>query len=81
MRSKPFTYSKQIDQMLYDQTLDSLTIDYFMNEGDVNFKKSDTKNKNCKTYLIEGNVKEQPMALTVKNCDNTTVIEKLQLLD
>jgi len=67
--------------MLYNQTLDSLTIDYFMIEGDVNFKKSDTKNVSCKTYLIEGNVKEQLMALTVKSCDSTTVIEKLQLLD
>jgi len=81
LRSKPFAYSEQIDQMLTDQTLDSLTIDYFMNEGDVNFKKSDTKNTSCKIYLIEGTLEEQLMALTVKNCDSTTVIEKFQLLD
>jgi len=81
LRSKPLTYSEQIDQMLNDQTLDSLTIDYFMNEGDVNFKKSDTKNTTCKTYLIEGMIKEKLMTLTVKNCDSTTEIENLQLLD
>lgn len=81
LRSKPFTYSQQIDQMIYEKTLDSLTINYFLNDGDVNFKKSDTKNKSCKTYLIEGNVEEQLMVLTVKSCDSTTVIEKLQLLD
>lgn len=81
LRSKPFTYSKQIDQMLYDQTLDSLTINYFLNDGDVNFKKSDTKNTSCKTYLIEGTIEEQLMSLTVKNCDSSTVIEKLQPLE
>jgi len=81
LRSKPFTYSKQIDQMVADQTLDTLTIDYFMNEGDVNFKKSNTKNTTCKTYLIEGVVKEKLMALTVKNCDSTVLIDKIQVLD
>jgi len=81
LRSKPFTYSKQIDQMVADQTLDTLTIDYFMNEGDVNFKKSNTKNTTCKTYLIEGVVKEKLMALTVKNCDSAVLIDKIQVLD
>lgn len=81
LRSKPYTYSKQIDQMVADQTLDTLTIDYFMNEGDVNFKKSNTKNTTCKTYLIEGVVKEKLMALTVKNCDSTVLIDKIQVLD
>ena len=81
LRSKPFTYSKQIDQMVADQTLDTLTIDYFMNEGDVNFKKSNTKNTTCKTYLIEGVVKEKLMTLTVKNCDSTVLIDKIQVLD
>lgn len=81
LRSKPFTYSKQIDQMVADQTLDSLTIAYFMNEGDVNFKKSNTKNTSCKTYLIEGMVTEKLMALTVKNCDSIVLIDKLQILD
>jgi len=81
LRSKPYTYSKQIDQMVADQTLDTLTIDYFMNEGDVNFKKSNTKNTTCKTYLIEGVVKEKLMTLTVKNCDSTVLIDKIQVLD
>ncbi len=81
MRSKPLTYSKQIDQMVADQTLDSLTIAYFMNEGDVNFKKSNIRNTTCKTYLIEGMVKEKLMALTIKNCDSIVIIDNLQDLD
>ena len=81
LRSKPSTYSGQIDQMVADQTLDSLTIAYFMNEGDVNFKKSNTKNTTCKTYLIEGMVKEKLMVLTVKNCDSIVLIDNYQVLD
>lgn len=81
LRSKPSTYSEQIDQMVADQTLDSLTIAYFMNEGDVNFKKSNTKNTTCKTYLIEGMVKEKLMVLTVKNCDSIVLINDYQVLD
>ena len=81
LRSKPSTYSEQIDQIVADQTLDSLTIAYFMNEGDVNFKKSNTENTTCKTYLIEGMVKEKLMVLTVKNCDSIVLIYNYQVLD
>ncbi|MGB5385275.1 MAG: DUF4258 domain-containing protein [Eudoraea sp.] len=81
LRSKPITYSEEIEQLVADQTLDSLSIAYFMNEGDVNFKKSDTKNTTCNTYSIEGIVKEKLMALTVKNCDSTTLIDKIEILD
>ncbi len=81
LRSKPLTYSQQIDQMVADQTLDSLTIAHFMNEGDVNFKKSNTENTTCNTYLIEVMVKEKLMALTVKNCDSIVIIDNLQELD
>lgn len=81
LRSKPITYSKEIDQMLTDQTLDSLTIAYFINEGDVNFKRSNTKNTICKTYFIEGIVNEKLMALTVKNCDSTSLIDKIQIIE
>ncbi|MFC2147631.1 DUF4258 domain-containing protein [Bacteroidota bacterium] len=56
LRSKPLIYSKQVDQMVAERVLDSLTIAYFLNEGDVNFKKSITKNTTCKTYLIEGKI-------------------------
>ena len=81
LRSKPLIYSKQVDQMVAERVLDSLTIAYFLNEGDVNFKKSVTKNTTCKTYLIEGMVKEKFMALTVKNCDSTILIDNLQTID
>ena len=81
LRSKPLIYSKQVDQMVAERVLDSLTIAYFLNEGDVNFKKSITKNTTCKTYLIEGMVKEKFMALTVKNCDSTILIDNLQTID
>ena len=80
LRSKPLTYSKQIEQMIYDKTLDSISINYFMHEGDVNFKKSNIKNPVCKTYMIEGTIEEKLMILTVKNCDSLAIIENLQLL-
>lgn len=81
LRSKPLAYSKRIDQMIYNKTLDSLTINYFMQEGDVNFKKSDTKNTGCKTYIIEGTIEEKLMTLTVKNCDSITLLENIQIPD
>jgi hypothetical protein len=81
LRSKPLIYSEQINQLVTDQVLDSVTLAYFLNEGDINFKKSNTKSENCKTYLIEGIVKEKLRALTVKNCDSTVLVESMETLD
>jgi hypothetical protein len=81
LRSKPLIYSEQIDRLITEQILDSVTLVYFLNEGDINFKKSNTKSKNCKTYLIEGIVKEKLQSLTVKNCDSTVLVEKMETLD
>ncbi|WP_297690622.1 DUF4258 domain-containing protein [uncultured Eudoraea sp.] len=81
LRSKPLLYSENMDQLVRDQVIDSLTIAYFLNEGDVNFKKSNTKTTGCKTYFIEAEVKEKLSALSVKNCDSTVLLENYQILE
>ena len=74
IRSKPISYSDEIQKLIQDKRLDSTDIHYFLNEGDVDFGKSDTESTPCKTYLIEGEVVGKEAILKVKNCVDKAIV-------
>ncbi|SNQ43616.1 hypothetical protein [Cellulophaga lytica] len=79
LRSKPLSYSNDIKTLLNNKTIDSTTVAYFLNDGDIDFRNSDTKSTPCKTYKIEGLIKEKEAVLTVINCTDKVVIDKIDL--
>ncbi|MDV7138901.1 DUF4258 domain-containing protein [Maribacter sp. TH_r10] len=78
IRSKKISYSNEIDQMIRDKQLDSLTIMGFLNDGEVDFKNSDTKSTPCKTYLIESEVNDVLAKMTVQNCPDSAVVQNVR---
>lgn len=79
LRSKPLSYSDEIKVLFSNKTIDSTTVSYFLNDGDIDFGNSDTKSTPCKTYKIEGLVKEKESVLTVINCTDKVIIDKIDL--
>ncbi|WBU89148.1 hypothetical protein [Cellulophaga omnivescoria] len=79
LRSKPLSYSNDIQVLLNNKTIDSTTVAYFFNNGDIDFGNSDTKSTPCKTYKIEGLVKEKQAILTVINCTDKVVVDKISI--
>jgi|SRR5680860_84827 len=77
IRSKPMSNSKEIDRMLANKELDSLDIVRFLNDGDVDFGKSDTESEPCKTYFIEGVVKKKQAVLKITDCLKDAVLEEI----
>jgi hypothetical protein len=45
-----------------------------LKKGDVNFSKSNTRQKPCGIYVIEGLENDNDITLTVENCDSITTI-------
>ncbi|MEZ2414198.1 DUF4258 domain-containing protein [Muriicola sp. E247] len=78
LRSKPLTYSANTEEMMDDMKIDTLTIQYLLREGDVNFSESDTKAQPCKVFLVEGQIQEREASLLFKNCDSTTILESIE---
>ncbi len=76
MRSKTIHYSEAVNKLVEEQVLDSAAITGFLNDGNVDFGRSDTQSKPCKTYFIEGNIGDNSKVLKVKNCP-----DKLEILD
>ena len=77
IRAKQISYSDAIGQLIQQQELDSTDINGFLYNGEVDFGKSETKTKPCKTYYIEGMVKDKSAILKVKNCSEKAVIESV----
>ena len=77
IRSKPLAYSDDVRELMNGSQLDSVKIAYFLKEGKVDFNKSDTKSSPCKTYIIEVEFDEKPAVMTVQNCLDNALIEKV----
>lgn len=77
IRSKSISYSKAIEELILSQELDSTKIAYFLNEGDVDFKSSDTESTPCRTYVIKVDLAERPAVMTVKNCEEKALVESM----
>ena len=74
LRSKPIAYSDQVSEMLKNKELDTLVINSFFMEGEVNFGESNTKSKPCKTYLIDGEISQKQVTMEVRNCPNKVIV-------
>lgn len=74
-------YSEDAMTSMTSHQIDTLIISELIKTGDVNFSRSDTKSKICKTYLIENSFKDKNLELQVKNCDSTATILSLKFID
>ena len=79
IRSKPLSYSEDVQGMINDKQIDSVEVSYFLNDGEVDFKRSDTKSTPCKTYFIEAELNGKPTIMKVKNCEEKVLIEGVEL--
>ena len=70
-------YSDAAEKAMKTYNLDTLAITNLIKTGDVNFSESDTKSEGCKTYLIENELNDKEVELTVRNCDSTATIQSL----
>ncbi len=77
LRSKKLSYSNDIQNAIREKQIDSLQINQFLLDGDVDFGKSDTESKPCKTYFIENDLNDKTATLKIKSCNNKILIEAL----
>ncbi|MFS4455527.1 DUF4258 domain-containing protein [Maribacter sp. 2304DJ31-5] len=77
IRSKPFFYAEDVQGLLTNKTLDTVDIKLFLTKGDVDFSKSDTKSRPCKTYIITGTLQNKEAVVQVKNCPEKAILEKV----
>ena len=78
LRSKPLTYSDDVEFLLSSNVIDSTDVLYILKEGSIDFGESDTKSTPCKEYLIEGIINGKEASLLIKNCESSTIAESIE---
>ena len=77
--NKSKIYSESAKATMDQYQMDTLTVSNLIRFGSVDFSKSDTKSKGCKTYVVENSFKENEFELTVKNCDSLATIQSISI--
>ncbi|MCH7524261.1 MAG: hypothetical protein IIC74_04440 [Bacteroidetes bacterium] len=72
--TKQLVYSQNVLELLKNKSIDSLTISEILKLGDVDFSKVDRDIEFCKIYIIEHEIDEKDIALTVENCETIATI-------
>lgn len=75
LRSKPLVVDPSLGPIA-----DSLVIKVILEDGDVLFRKSDTKATPCKKYVVRGESGQQEFQLTFLNCEAETRLKDYQIL-
>ncbi|WP_222984113.1 DUF4258 domain-containing protein [Flagellimonas meishanensis] len=75
MRSKPLHFGDDLPLTYHD----TLLIQSFLREGNIDFGKSDTKSEPCKTYFINQNSEGGHMELVAQNCLDKVIVQSVHI--
>lgn len=77
IRSKQMSYSEDVSRLFSEKKIDTLDIINILKNGEVDFSNSKTKTSPCKTYIIEGTLRDKEAVLRIKNCREKALIESI----
>tara|TARA_B110001450_G_scaffold116924_1_gene110534 strand:- start:613 stop:984 length:372 start_codon:yes stop_codon:yes gene_type:complete len=76
-RVKKRAFDSSVQKLVNNKELDTAAItDAYLN-GTVDFSRSNTKLKTCKTYIIESNYNKKSYEFLVENCDSIALIKNV----
>ncbi len=78
IRQKHLVYSPELQNQISTKKTDSTYINSILLDGNIDFSKSQTKNKPCRKYHIDFYSKEKSAVLMVRICDSVATLSKLE---
>lgn len=81
IRIKERQISEEALRQFQDTQIDTASISALLSNGNVDFRKSNTKLDSCKVYYIEGSYKKENLAMLFENCDSIARVQKITVID
>ena len=69
IRSKNLVFKTKAEEYARSYKLDSVRINYILNNGDVDISRSNTKLDSCKIYVIQDDIDLGSVTMTIENCN------------
>tara|TARA_R110000868_G_scaffold173153_1_gene409188 strand:+ start:1756 stop:2130 length:375 start_codon:yes stop_codon:yes gene_type:complete len=79
INTKKIIFSDYVDSQINNRVIDSVQIRTILKKGDINFSESNTRQKPCGIYIVEGDYNDDNLILTVENCDSIATITHLKI--
>lgn len=77
INSKKIVHSPNFKEVMASFQIDTMAIRYVLKKGDINFSTSNTRQKPCGIYNVEGNYNKKDIILTIENCDSIATITNM----
>ena len=77
--TKQLIYSQISLETIKNKSIDSLTISEILKFGNVNFSEGNRDLDSCKIYVIETEVNNQEVSLSIENCETIATIMSISL--
>lgn len=79
IRLKKRAFSEQTLQMLQANKMDTAAISTLLKNGDVLFSESQTQLDSCRIYVIEGDISQKNLKITIENCEKLATVLDAQV--
>jgi len=81
IRIKERNFSPEAFSYFEDNKLDTALVSQSLEDGDVDFSRSNTDKEPCNIYLVTNEVNSAILELQIENCDSTATIQTAILKD
>jgi len=81
IRLKERAFSESTLQILRENKMDTSAVSTLLENGDVLFSESNTELDSCRIYVIEGEILEKNLKITVENCEKLATVVEAELLE
>ena len=79
IRIKERAYSPEALKEMQLHNIDTTQITRILNNGDVDFSRSNTDLDSCKTYMVTGRTSEKNLELLFENCDSVATLQEVMV--
>ena len=80
IRIKDRTFTQEALQFFQSNNLDTSSVTTLLNNGKVDFGKSETDREPCNIYFVTGKLDPGTLELQIENCDSTATIQRAVLI-
>jgi hypothetical protein len=77
--TKQLIYSHNVSELIENKSIDTLSISKILKFGDIDFSEVNRNLDSCKIYIIEHEINNKNIALTVENCETIATIKTIRI--
>ena len=81
IRIKERSFSTEAIHFFETYKIDTSSVSAILDDGNVDFGKSKTKQEPCKIYFISGEIGTETLELQIENCEKTAMVQRVEIIE